>query len=95
MMQKRLRGEDGEGSTADADEPRLPGKKSKELRITDADDIMMDSGDDSSDSDDGNAKKQDADSDNDKKKAKKNLKKKKSKKQKDSDDEAFEVKLNK
>lgn len=91
MMQQRLRDEDGEGSTADAEEPRLPGKKSKELRITDADDIMMDSGDESSDSDDGNGKKrEDPDSDNDKKKAKKNLKKKKSKKQKDSDDEAFE-----
>lgn len=90
MMQKRLKGEDGEGSMADGEEPRLPGKKSKELRITDADDIIMDSGDESSDSDDGSGKKRvDPDSDNDKKKAKKNLKKK-SKKQKDSDDEAFE-----
>ncbi|XP_055315238.1 general transcription factor IIF subunit 1-like [Sitodiplosis mosellana] len=88
MMRHRLKGdEEGQDDPEEA-KLKLSGKKAKEFKISDADDIMMDS-DDDSDSDKEEKKDDDSDAESKKKKSKKQPLKKKKKKN-GSDDEAFE-----
>ncbi|XP_031636298.1 general transcription factor IIF subunit 1 [Contarinia nasturtii] len=88
MMRHRLKGdEEGQDDPEEA-KLKLSGKKGKEFKISDADDIMMDS-DDDSDSEDEKKNDEDSDADSKKKKGKK-LPPKKKKKKNGSDDEAFE-----
>lgn len=72
MMRNRLKGDD-EGQE-DPEEAKLKGagKKGKEFKISDADEVLMNSSDDDSDESDSEEKKRnkDDDSDDDKKKQK-------------------------
>lgn len=88
MMRSRLKGDDaGDDDPEESKLAKLSGKKGKEFKISDADDVLMDSDDDSDSSGDEARKKEDSDSENKKKKGKKPIKKKQ---KKGSDDEAFE-----
>lgn len=94
MLRKRLRndeeGAEDESELGESGKGKKPGKKEKELKISEMDE-WMDSDDDDSNSDEDNEKKaSDEDKDSKKKKKAKEINRKKKKKKNTSDTEAFE-----